>query len=133
MSQLMLPRQWLKLRRVKNDFFEKFFLLILTSQMKSTGINWLPYQFSCVPSTNCRGTVFQSWVLSTKTLKFHEYDVIIYDVSIDFVILLGKRNDLVISYPCAKFQKDMTIKNGISCIYHVFFVCIFGQTREVSV
>ena len=67
-----------------------------------------------------------------KMLKFKKYDVIIYDVSARFTLSFGMWNSFVMNYPCAKLKHDMTINKGINCIFS-FFVCIFGQTTEVSV
>ena len=57
----------------------------------------------------------------TKMLRFQQYAVIIYDVSADFRILFGMWNDFVMSYPCTKFQHDITIRNIINCIFLVLF------------
>ena len=83
------------------------------------------------PQTN--ETVFRVECFSMKMLNFQKYDVIIYDLSADFRILFGMWNSFVMSYPCAKFKHDMTINNGINCIFLLFVLCIFGQTTEVSV
>ena len=58
---------------------------------------------------------------STKTLKFQQYDVIIYDASENFGILSGIWNTLVMRLSCAKFHHDVTINNGI-----IFCVNILG-------
>ena len=63
-------------------------------------------------------TQIQPLVLS---VKFRKYDVIIYDVSVDFEILFDMWNSLVMSYACAKFHHDITINNGINCIFHGYF------------
>ena len=55
-----------------------------------------------------------------KMLKSQQYDVIIYDISADFGILLDTWNSLVRSYPCAQFHHDMPINNGINCICFVY-------------
>ena len=47
-----------------------------------------------------------------KTLKFQQYDVIVFDVSADFEILCGMWSSLVTSYPFAKFDHDMKISDG---------------------
>ena len=61
----------------------------------------------------------------TKTLKFQNNDVIIFDVSGDFGIFFGMWNRLVMSYLCAKFCCDSTLitRNAFSCT----FFCIFLQ------
>ena len=64
-------------------------------------------------------------------LKFQQYNVIIYDISADFRILFGMWNSYVMSYPCAKFQHDMTTGNGINCIFTVFCFVYFW-TNDIS-
>ena len=67
-------------------------------------------------------------------LKFQKYDVIIYDIGADFRILFGVWNSFVMSYPCAKFQHDMTIDNGINCIFTVFrYVYFWTNDRSLSI
>ena len=68
---------------------------------------------------------FKRECFSTKTLKFQQYHVNIYDVTADFGILFGVWIGLVTSYPCAKFQYDMTINNGIYCVFHVLCFMYF--------
>ena len=63
-------------------------------------------------------------------LKFQQYDVIIYDVRVDFEILFGMWKSFVISYPCTKFHNDITINDGITCIFHVFLFCVFLDRRQ---
>ena len=71
---------------------------------------------------------------STKTIKFQQYDVIIYDVSADFRILFGMWISIVMSYSCAKFHHDITIILKELIVFFMFLVlCIFGQPTEVSV
>ena len=53
--------------------------------------------------------------------RFRQYDVIIYDVRADFGTLFATRNRLVMSYPCAKFQRDMIIHNEVNCICFMYF------------
>ena len=77
---------------------------------------------------------FKVECFSTKMLKFQRYDVIIYDVSADFRILFGMWNSFVMSYPCAKFQHEMTINNRINCIFSVFcFVYFWTNDRSLSI
>ena len=73
---------------------------------------------------------FKAECFSTKMLKFQQHDVITYDVSVDFGTLFGMWNNLVMSYPCAKFYYDMTIYNGIPFIFHVFFVFVYFWVND---
>ena len=75
---------------------------------------------------------FKVECFSTKTFKFRQYDVIIYDVSADFRILFRMWNSLVMSYPCAKFHRDMVIDNGINCIFHVY-TYFWTNDRDLSI
>ena len=69
-----------------------------------------------------------------KMLKLQQYDVIIYDASEGLRILLGMWNSLVMSYPCAKFKHDMTINNGIKCIFPVFcFVYFWTNNKSLRI
>ena len=78
--------------------------------------------------------LFKTECFSTKMLKFQQYDVIIYDVSVDFRGSFGMLNSLVMSYHCAKFQHDITVNDRITCIFHAFcFVyCVFFDKRQKS-
>ena len=67
---------------------------------------------------------------STKILKLKQYDLIIYDVSADFRILSGMWNIFVTSYPCSKFQHDMTLITE----FILFLFCVFlTNGRSLSV
>ena len=65
-------------------------------------------------------------------LKFQLNDLIIYDFSADFRILFGMWNSFVMSYPCAKSKHDMTINDGINCIFPIFLLCLFLDKRQKS-
>ena len=89
-----LSWQWLKLRGFKVTFWKSF----LNSDFRNGISN---YQLVTLQTTEIQQFKFECF--SMKTLKFRQDDVIIYDVSEDFRILLGIWNRLVKGYLCAKF------------------------------
>ena len=64
---------------------------------------------------------FKAEFFSTKMLEFQHNDVIIFDISGDFGIFFGMWNNLVMSYPCAKFCYLLHVIHAFSCIFFVFF------------
>ena len=57
-----------------------------------------------------------------------------FDLGVDFRILFGMWNSLVMSYPCAKFHHDMIINYGITYIFHVFsFVYFWTNDKGLSI
>ena len=96
--------------------FKKSFLSILTSEVRyNTGhlyhtselVTLLIFAMFHLQTTEVQP--FKVECFSTKMLRFQQYDVIIYDVSAYFEILFDMLNSLIMSYPCAKFYRDMTI------------------------
>ena len=100
--------------------YQNFFVSILTSEMKLAGINWPPYQLLPCLIHKLMIQPFQVECFTMKMFKFQQYDV-----TSDFIILFGMWNNFVISYPCAKFQHDMTINNGINYIFPGFCLVYF--------
>ena len=66
-----------------------------------------------------------------QTLKFRQYDFIIYDVIADFGILFCMWNLLVMSYSRANIHHDIT--ELIEFFMFFFVLRIFGQMAEISV
>ena len=75
------------------------------------------YQLVTLQTTEIQQFKFECF--SMKTLEFRQDDVIIYDVSEDFRILLGIWNRLVKGYLCAKFSCYRTIVICNTCIFHI--------------
>ena len=107
-------------------------LSILTSEMKLVGIYLSPYQFLPCFIHKLMIQPFKVECFSTKMLKFQQYDLITHDISADFRILSGMWNSFVTSYPCSKFQHDMTINNGVYFIFPGFCFVYFFDKRQKS-
>ena len=64
-------------------------------------------------------------------LKFREYDIIIYYVSVDFEILFNKWNSLVMSYPVQNFTLIQSLMTEL-LVFLIFFFCAFLDKRQRS-
>ena len=87
-NQLMLPWQRFKVRRVKMTFFQNNFVNFDFRNRNSKYELVTPPIFVIFHPQTTEIQPFKVEYFSTKTLKFRQHDVIIYDVSADFGIFL---------------------------------------------
>ena len=80
--------------------------------MESVGITSHSTNFGMFHPQTTEIHPFKVEQFSTKTPKFQQDNVFIYDVSIDFGILFNRWNRVIMSYPCTKFHFYTIINNG---------------------
>ena len=69
---------------------------------------------------------------SMKTLKFQHSDVISYDVTRDFKILLCMWTRLVMGYTSAKFHYDTSIRQRVFHVFFMYFLVFIYKWTAVS-